>query len=236
MPPQGSYLVWLAAEKAAKLAAQKAAKLAAEKAAKAPIPTIPPLDVHRYWQSDSHWTGQYVGEKSSGAHSCSYPMGYAGRTRPVGWGCAITALAMVLNFYNKTIPGGPDAGKTVDPGNLNHYLGDKNMIDGPGKNYCGIGSWLKVGNRFSITIPRDATPTSAKDWPTLRKHRPWLNIIANNLNKGWPLIAGVNGASHFVVITGLTDGDNGNVKINDPADVSRTDLFPHYSLFSLRTT
>jgi hypothetical protein len=187
------------------------------------------LPVPLFRQTQQPWNSNYIGRSRSNPTGCGQIMG-VDRTHKVGYGCAITAIAMVMKYYRKTIQG-----KTTDPGKLNDYLGQNGWISIGGWNNCGITNWQYVGRKLGLSIPKDLIKTPAATWAKVKPQ--WTNVVRNELKQARPVIAQVGPAMHFVVIVGLSIGPNGTAndfKINDPAGKASR-LFARYQLVGLRT-
>lgn len=152
------------------------------------IPTVPLLK-----QTEEPWQAQIYDRAN--AWSPSFPT-------ISRWGCAITSLAMVLNYYGYEYM--PD-GNILDPGTLNTWL--KNQSDG----YVGQGlvNWQAV-SRLSqkATSINNIQDFEALEFSYGNNNK---NILTENLNKNIPVILEEPG--HFVVATALQDN---TFLINDP--------------------
>lgn len=133
------------------------------------------LNVPLVGQQDSRWGGYQMN-------------GGAGPDTIAAAGCAITSVAMVLDYY----------GIPTNPGAVNYYLG----TTGGYANREDI-IWAAVdglsGGQVAFT-----------GWTG-----PDVNLITSELDQGHPVIAEVslNGNQHFVVITGYSAA---GLQINDP--------------------
>src|SRR5262249_37217147 len=120
-------------------------------------------------------------------------------------GCALTSLTMALNFV----------GSNYDPGTLNQFM-IKNDSD-----Y--IGSAVNWG-----PATRDASAGTMK-FHAFRSSS--AQVLEENLCKGFPVIVGVNGNKHFVLVT----GKQGNqFLIKDPGYATRTTLDAYNNQFETR--
>lgn len=124
------------------------------------------------------------------------------------WGCAVTSLAMVMNYHGlATLP----SGENLNPGSLNSWL--KKQADG----YIGEGllNWL-AGMRLSKLI-QDKFSTPLRPLPALEFQRHYsslfqiaIDLIENNC----PAIVQIPG--HFFVAHGHTESQD-DLVIADPA-------------------
>ena len=121
----------------------------------------------------------------------SIPLGQGGYTLGQA-GCAVTAVSMVANYY----------GSAKNPGEICTWLNNNGGFK-PGTGYVYWGS-----------IPAAAGGTIQYagniDYPGIPAD---MNKINSELDAGYPVVAGVNGYTHYIVITGH---DGGTYYINDP--------------------
>jgi len=127
---------------------------------------------------------------------------------PGGWnmynsGCTTTAAAMVFDYY----------GANLDPGTLNDYLNSHSGYTSGGYLKWDVAEAAANANGGHVTAfhAYGGSATNAVNNST----------INNALNAGYPVIAQVDGGSHWVVITGKTDN---TFTINDPYFPSFTTL------------
>lgn len=134
------------------------------------------------------------------------------RTTIYHWGCALTSLAMVMNYYN--LDKLPD-GEVLNPATLNRWL--KQQADG----YIGEGgvNWL-AGSRLSRLI-REAHTLPGQNLPTLEFHRsytPLTEVVKEMIDDLRPAILQIPG--HFLVAHGygaVDDQGQTDLIISDPA-------------------
>ena len=132
--------------------------------------SIPPQS-----QQDGAWAGAPLGTSPTDTVGSS--------------GCAITSVAMMLNFY----------GVTVDPGSFNAWLTASGGYAFDDELLWGAVDQFTGGRvRFSAWLGPD------------------LGVIHNEIDYGRPVVAEVslNGNQHFVLITGYTAA--AGLQINDP--------------------
>lgn len=129
-------------------------------------------------------------------------------------GCAITSTAMVFSYY----------GINVNPRQLNDWLKSTNG------GYSG-------GCLINWSVAADYTSGKVQ-WAGSNTDRPIdLNLIKQDLDNGYPVIAGVGlGEQHFVVITGYSGS---TFYINDPwyGDASTIDRYgsnPENAIYGIR--
>ncbi|MCP4536529.1 MAG: hypothetical protein GY832_05230 [Chloroflexi bacterium] len=110
-------------------------------------------------------------------------------------GCAMTSVSMIFKYF----------GVNVDPGSLNTWL----------KNHCGYlyqdsqGVWRCGG---CLIVWATAANYSSKVSGGTKLGKNW-NRLRSELDKGNPVVVGVNNGKHYVVVTGYS----GNTYyINDP--------------------
>jgi RHS repeat-associated protein len=184
-----------------------------------------PLPVPYFWQADPKkpWNHAFIGGWRKRRTGCGQIMGYWPPDHPFGLGCAITALAMVFDFY----------GSAVDPGTLNSYMGSQGLIQFGGPKNCEIKSWQRTGNSFHVRIS-NLVAMPAANWSVVVSHG-WDKNVADQLRLRHPVIARVNAPGmHFVVITALAA--EGDFVINDPAHYSSRLFGSHrYTLVGVRT-
>ncbi|KUK79072.1 MAG: hypothetical protein XD95_0630 [Microgenomates bacterium 39_7] len=127
------------------------------------------------------------------------------------WGCAVTSLAMVMNYHQLNLL---PSGDKLDPGSLNKWL--RAEADG----YLGEGSinWL-AGTRLSKLIS-DKYSSSGHQLPKLEYHRFYSGLLDNLksiIDQDRPSIIQVPG--HFLVGQGYLTDDNNQTDfyISDPA-------------------
>jgi hypothetical protein len=111
------------------------------------------------------------------------------------YGCAVTCAAMVLKSY----------GMDVDPARLNQWLSSNNNqgYSYDKNNYAYI-KWQNAA-QYNDTSNIGVSVQNTSD----------LSVLNSQIDKGYPVIVGVNNNSHFVVVTSR----NGNTYyISDPLD------------------
>lgn len=130
------------------------------------------------------------------------------RTTINHWGCALSSLAMILDYYN--LDKLPD-GTMLNPGTLNTWL--NKQADG----YLGEGAinWL-AGSRLSRLI-REKHSLPGQTLPTLefnRSYTPSTQEVVNLIDLQRPAILQIPG--HFLVAHGYTQSQD-DLIISDPA-------------------
>lgn len=139
------------------------------------------LNVTRWSQSDSQWGTDKMG-------------GTCGNTTMSAEGCAVTAVAMVFDYF----------GANTDPGKLNKDLGSHS---------CPI-YWGTAANLYSQVGGYGINTSPSK--------LDVINASFLSLHNDIPIVIGYtkpNGGTHFVTVTGLyNDGDKlSDIRANDPA-------------------
>lgn len=120
-------------------------------------------------------------------------------------GCALTSLAMAITY----------SGWLTDPGSLNTFM-------------------TKTDHDYSGSSVNWSA--AVRDWTQNTRYFKWLSAnTAEALERavcaGFPVVVGVNGNTHFVLVTGKR-GDQ--FLINDPGYSSRTTLDAYGNQFSVR--
>jgi hypothetical protein len=124
-------------------------------------------------------------------------------------GCALTALAMALNF----------AGTQTDPGTLNAFMKKYSDFDNGGVKWADATSHISDFQLKYLTLKSSS-----------------LSDLENRLCQGYPVIVGVDldakgTPGHFVLVTGK-QGDE--FTIVDPGHVNKTKLADYNTVFSAR--
>lgn len=122
------------------------------------------------------------------------------------WGCAITSVAMVLNYYG--IHNLPD-GTPLDPGTLNTWLKSRSdgYVDG------GIINWTAIQTLAKLAKDSGYNPGFAYDSLEFQWTGHDTSLLTNDLNNGHPDILEEEKPQHFIVATGVNDS---TFDINDP--------------------
>ncbi len=172
------------------------------------------LHLTEFKQYDEPWRNQEYN------HALSWPRWGDWRSRPppynqpperttiYHWGCAMTSLAMIMDYYNlNQLPDGTE----LNPGTLNAWL--NKQADG----YLGEGSlnWL-AGSRLSRLI-REQHSLPGQELPVLEFHRsytPSIETVIEEIDDLQPVILQIPG--HFLTATGYPPAQD-DLLISDPA-------------------
>jgi hypothetical protein len=188
------------------------------------------IHVPYFSQCDGRWGNESYAYMEATKY---YPYdGYTALGTICNWGCALTCMAMVLNYY------GVSASGTLA---YNSYFPDDT-------NPRDLNKWLKEHGGYSSDhgllwkIDMDGGYSNSKDRGVRQIYHETYNgadaaevdKIETAINSGNPVIVSVKaaGISHFVVITGIA-GDT--YYINDPGYPKRTTLAPYNNkIYSVR--
>jgi len=162
------------------------------------------LDVPHFSQCDGRWESEPYAYMDATKYY-TYD-GYTAKGTICNWGCALTCVAMVLNYYD-------------------YFLGDTNPYD--------LNQWLVENDGY--TAVNDVNWSSVEQYSNAEERgidyvgKVWsrgnganaaeVSVIGDEINSGHPLIVSVG--DHYVVITGM-EGDT--FYINDPYYPEKTTL------------
>ncbi len=166
------------------------------------------------WSNDEY--DQALSWPSWGDWQAREPLVVPKRVRISHWGCALSSLAMILDYYDLNLIPAVDASSNflavpLNPGTLNEWL--KQQADG----YLGEGSinWL-AGSRLSKKIS-DEFSTALNPLPKLEYHRNYSadqQFVKDMISHNRPAILQIPG--HFLVAHGYAQADD-DFYITDPA-------------------
>jgi hypothetical protein len=162
------------------------------------------LDVTLFKQNDPLWGGEIYDTAEE----------WSKRPTLARWGCALSSMAMILDFHNiKNLPGEIP----VTPSSLNNWL--KQQPDG----YVGEGllNWLAVTRLTRLISDKNGTPKLEYS----RQNGDSLTPTIEAVDKNQPTILQIDG--HFLVGAGY-DSQKSDLIIKDPAY--------NYSLWSQHQT
>jgi len=165
------------------------------------------LDVPYFYQCDERWRNDQMGTPACNLCSC---------------GCAVTCVAMVLNYYGV---------HAIEFSFNDYYLNDANPKD--------LNKWLKENNGYindwiKWSKVEEYSDAKSRGVDLVRVSEPRLpikdiEVIKDEINAGYPVIVDVGG--HWVVITGV---DEETYYINDPLRPEKKILDSYTIIYKLR--
>lgn len=175
--------------------------------------------VQQFSQDDPAWESEEMaGVTAYGQidHGCGHPIGGRGKG---GEGCAITAVATVLNYMGKHVSIGGVDEPVITPGILNEWLSAewKHKLISP--KTCDI-SWTSSlwRSTFGVQFHKSRSYRWAPSWESAKN--TWTKVIMGELAQNRLVIAQVtwgSGVFHNVVIAGVSGGAHPDFLIADPA-------------------